>query len=163
MDNETNNNVQPGSGGSSPFSQSFMTSGQTSKRKDSTSSSAGSTDTGSTDTGFLTSPPLEAKETNRHVQLKPDGNKELQVHLDMHEFKPDEIKISKGKNKLDVSAYHEERGRHFVSKMTFEQHYKLPPNKRLTKLETAMDQSGTLMVKGSLKPVQNVTFAKEEH
>ena len=94
MDNETNNNVQPGSGCSSPFSQSFMTSAaQTSKRRDSESTCSS---TGSTDTGFLSSPPLEAKETNRHVQLKPDGNKELQVHLDMHEFKPDEIKISKG-------------------------------------------------------------------
>ncbi len=160
MDIKNNNNQHPINEQSLPSRQTSMTSGHTSERKDSESTCSS---TGSTDTGFLDSPPLEAKETTRHVQLKPDGNKVLNVHLDMHEFRPHEIKISKGKNKLDVSAYHEERGKHFVSKMTFEQHYKLPPNKRLTKLETTIDQSGTLMVKGSLKPVQNVTFAKEEH
>ncbi len=111
----------------------------------------------------VTSHPGDIKKTiQRTVETNPDGKKEIKLIVDMHEFQPDEIRVRKDRNKLRVHAYHEEKDDNRVSCKMFQQSYCLPKNVRVTQLESAVDEAGTLTVKSSLKPQKNVTFAKEE-
>ena len=104
--------------------------------------------------------PLPDDQIDRYITEKSDGKKELKLHLDMHEFHPDEVSVTKDRNKLEVHAYHEEKKPTKVTCKVFEQKYSLPKSVRLSKMESKFDGMGTLTVKSSIKPRQNVTFAE---
>ncbi len=114
-------------------------------------------------TGQVVGPPAAQMDSNmdlsRCIQAKPDGKKELQLQFDMHGFKPDEINVVKDKNRVEVQAYHEEAEPNRVAYKTFQQQYHLPDNVRLAKMQSEIDPTGTLTVKSSVKPKQNVKFA----
>ncbi len=99
-------------------------------------------------------------ELSKHIQRKPDGKNELELHLDMQGFHPEEIKVVKDRNKLEVKAYHEENEPNMMARKVFQQQYHLPKNVRLARMKSEIDPTGTLTVKSSVKPRQCVKFAQ---
>ena len=99
-------------------------------------------------------------ELSRYIQRKPDGRKELELQLDMQGFHPEEIKVVKDRNKLEVNAYHEEKEPNMMARKVFQQQYHLPKNVRLARMKSEIDPTGTLTVKSSVKPRQCVKFAQ---
>lgn len=90
------------------------------------------------------------------IREDKDGKKQLKLHLDMKNFTPEEIKVKKEKNKLEVHAHHEEKEPNRVSCRVFHQQYVLPQDVRITKLDSKIAADGTLTVESPIKPRHRV-------
>ena len=89
------------------------------------------------------------------------GKKQLKLNLDMHEFAPDEVKVRSDKNKLEVTAHHEEKDPNRITCRVFKQQYHLPENTRMAKLQYDMSPQGELKVEGTVKPRHRVKWAED--
>ena len=122
--------------------------------------------------GLSSSPMMEA---NFPTMMKPEmamqtimdndpenksGKKQLKLQLDMHDFNPDEVRVRADKNKLEVSAHHEEKDPNRVTCRVFKQQYHLPTNVRMAKMQYNMTPEGELRVEGTVKPRHRVKFAE---
>ena len=107
--------------------------------------------------GFITPDPMGSCITEGN-----DGKKQLKLQFDMHDFKPDEIKVKKDKNRLEVHAHHEEKQPDRISCRVFHQQYDLPKDVRLTKLNSSVTPDGYLTVESPVKPRHRVKFAGED-
>lgn len=87
--------------------------------------------------------------------------KHLKLQLDMGEFQPDEIQVKHDKNKLEVHAQHEEKAPDRVACRVFRQSYQLPPDHKLTKLQSHVTPEGKLALEGNVKPQYRVKFAED--
>lgn len=96
------------------------------------------------------------------VIMDRNGKKHLKMQFDMQDFKPEEVQVKKDRNRLEVSALHEEKEPNRVSCRVFHQQYHLPKDVRLTKVDSKFSPDGTLTVESAVKPRHRVKFAMED-
>jgi len=96
------------------------------------------------------------------IMQDEDGKKQLKLQFDMHNFKPDEIKVKKDKHRLEVHAHNEVRTPDRISCRVFHQQYDLPKDVRLTKVNSKVSPDGLLTVESPVKTRHRVKFAPED-
>lgn len=105
--------------------------------------------------------PSSSTATDDPYYIDHNGKKHLKMQFDMQDFKPEEVQVKKERNRLEVSALHEEKEPNRVSCRVFHQQYHLPKDIRLTKVDSKFSPDGTLTVESAVKPRHRVKFVED--
>jgi len=86
-------------------------------------------------------------EPKRNVIVEEKGETKLKLEFDVHEFRPEELRVKVlGNNILQVMANHEEKGDGSFQKRTFVRQYSLPKGVDAEKLRPSMTSDGVLTI-----------------
>jgi len=87
------------------------------------------------------------QELRNVYSVAEDGSRNLDVTLDMSNFKLEEIEVKVANNKLSVQAKHEE-DEHSCVKHEFHREFLLPEGTDLEKIRSSLSKDGILSIKG---------------
>ncbi|XP_014661432.1 PREDICTED: alpha-crystallin B chain-like [Priapulus caudatus] len=78
--------------------------------------------------------------------VEKNGKKKLQIHFDVRNYRPDEIKVTLDADTLKVDAKHEETGDQGHVYREFHRQFTLPPHLKLDEMSSQLGQDGSLAV-----------------
>ncbi len=79
------------------------------------------------------------------IRIKNDDSK-FEVSLDVHDFRPDEIKVNIKDSMLSIEAKHEEKTDNKVVMKHFSRSYTLPESCMPSKVESNLSSDGILVI-----------------
>ncbi len=121
---------------------------------------------GAEDEGRMKSLDLFQHKDDQVIRVRNDDGK-FEVSLDMHSFRPDEIKVNVRDRLITVEARHEEREEGRYESRHFSRSYSLPPGCEAGKVQSNLSSDGVLVVtapkKAALKSDKGTTPIAVEH
>jgi HSP20 family molecular chaperone IbpA len=81
-----------------------------------------------------------------------DDDTKFEVHIDTHDYKPEDIKVNVRDNVLNVEADHEEKTEHGYVKRHFSRSWALPNSVEADKAQSNLSRDGVLMITAPKNP-----------
>lgn len=93
-------------------------------------------------------------EPKGRVIVEEKGETKMKLEFDVHEFKPEEVKVKiLGNNILQVTADHEEQSEGCHHRRTFVRQYSLPKGVDMEKLRPSLTNDGVLTIEAPATPL----------
>jgi HSP20 family molecular chaperone IbpA len=104
----------------------------------------------------------EALNVRNPVHMDRDGNRAIQLYIDLRQFKPEEISVKTKDDHLEISAKHKDENEHGWVTREYFRAFPLPQEVNREEVSSVLSPEGILIVEAMLKPAQSMSVTGQE-